>query len=85
MRVLNQGLMELRFYDQRRGVESYARLREALELATNGPVTRITGPGFTIDIRFDERGLFTAMSAQLGGKQIPPELFTVPDRSTPPE
>jgi uncharacterized protein DUF6882 len=85
MRVLNQGLMELGFHNQRHGVESYARRREGLEVATNGPVTRITGPGFTIDIRFDERGLFTAMSAQLGDKRVPPEMFTVPDRSTPTE
>ncbi len=79
-RVLQQGLTELSFHDQRRAVDSYARRRPDLDLAHDGDVTRITGPGLTVDVRFDDRNLFTAMSVQMGDGRIPPQMFTVPGR-----
>lgn len=61
-RVLQQGTAELFFHDQRRGVHSYAQ-RRGLGLAYQADQTRLTGPGFTIDMRFNERNLFVAMTA----------------------
>ncbi|TDQ00240.1 hypothetical protein EV186_102101 [Labedaea rhizosphaerae] len=71
-RVLQQGLTELRFGDQRRGVHAYGRRRDGLEVMHSGDVTRITGPdSLTIDLRFDDLNRFTAMSAHLGGSKTP--------------
>jgi hypothetical protein len=66
-RVLQQGLAELRFHDQRRGVDSYAR-RRGLTVGHEGPRTHLTGPGFTVSIEFDEHNLFTKMSVQMSQK-----------------
>jgi hypothetical protein len=79
-RVLQQGLAELSFDDQRRGVDSYAQRRDGLEVAHDGPVTHISGPDLTVDVRFDEQNLFSAMSVHMGDARVPPELFGTPDR-----
>lgn len=76
-RVLQQGLTELSFDDQRRGLVSYAR-RRGLEVANDGPVTQITGPGLTVDVRFTEQNLFSAMSVHMGDKRVPPQFFGGP-------
>ncbi|MET0235822.1 MAG: DUF6882 domain-containing protein [Kibdelosporangium sp.] len=76
-RVLQQGLMELSFHDQRRGVESYAR-RRGLDVAQNGPATRISGPDLTVDIRFDDQNRFSAMSVHMGDARVPPEVIGGP-------
>ena len=66
-RVLQQGLTELRFGNQRRGVHAYAKNRDGLEAEHSGDTTRISGPnGLTVDLRFDEQNRFSAMSATLG-------------------
>jgi hypothetical protein len=64
-RVLQQGLVELRFHDQRRGVDSYAR-RRGLAIEHAGPLTHVSGPTFSVSIEFNEHNLFTRMTAQLG-------------------
>jgi hypothetical protein len=79
-RVLQQGLSELSFNDQRRSVDSYARRRNGLDVAHNGPITHITGPGVTVDLRFDERNVFSAMSVHMGDARVPPEHFGGPAR-----
>lgn len=71
-RVLQQGLTELRFGNQRRGVHAYAKRRDGLEVEHSGDVTRITGPGsFTVDLRFDDQDRFTAMTANLSPANTP--------------
>ncbi len=67
-RVLQQGLAELRFHDQRRAVDSYAR-RRGLAIGHEGALTYLSGPGFSVNIEFNERNLFTRMTAQLGQVQ----------------
>jgi Family of unknown function (DUF6882) len=74
-RLLQQGLAELSFHDQRRGVHSYAERRDGLDLAHDGPLTHITGPGLTVDLRFGDRNLFSTMSVHMGDKRIPPQMF----------
>jgi hypothetical protein len=64
-RVLQQGLAELRFHDQRRGVDAYAR-RRGLAIGHEGPLSYLSGPGFTVSIEFNEHNLFTRMSVQMG-------------------
>lgn len=60
-RVLQQGLTELFFYDQRRGVHSYAQ-RRGLGLAYDADQTRVSGPNFHADLRFNDRNQFVAMT-----------------------
>jgi hypothetical protein len=79
-RVLQQGLTELSFYDQRHGVDSYARRRDGLEVAHDGPITHITGPDLTVDVRFNEQNLFSAMSVHTGDTRVPPQFFGGPVR-----
>jgi len=66
MRVLEQGLADLRMFDHRRAYHSYA-MRRGLGVEHNGPKMRITGPGFEVIVGFNERNLVTAMSSTLGG------------------
>ncbi|CAM3740463.1 DUF6882 domain-containing protein [Kibdelosporangium persicum] len=74
-RVLQQGLTELSFHDQRRGVDSYAR-RRGLAVTHDGPRTHIAGPGLTVDIRFTEQNLFGGMSVHMGDKRVPPQYIS---------
>jgi hypothetical protein len=77
-RVLQQGMAELSFHDQRRGVGSYAQRRDGLEVVQDGQITHITGPGLTVDVRFTERNLFSAMSVHMGDARVPPEFIPGP-------
>jgi hypothetical protein len=74
-RVLQQGLAELRFHDQRRGVDSYAR-RRGLAVTHDGPLTQIAGHGLTVEIRFNDQNLFSAMSVHMGDKRVPPQYIS---------
>nr|WP_042180055.1 DUF6882 domain-containing protein [Kibdelosporangium sp. MJ126-NF4]CEL14185.1 hypothetical protein [Kibdelosporangium sp. MJ126-NF4]CTQ88552.1 hypothetical protein [Kibdelosporangium sp. MJ126-NF4] len=64
-RVLRQGLAELTFYDQRRGIVSYAQ-RRGFGVAHSERVTRISSPAVTADIRFNEKNQHVAMSIHNG-------------------
>ncbi|MEV4319486.1 DUF6882 domain-containing protein [Actinocrispum sp. NPDC049592] len=77
-RVVQQGLTELAIHDQRRALDTYARRRPGLGIVHDGELARVTGPGLTIEVRFDDRNLFTAMSVQMGDARIPPQVFTAP-------
>jgi uncharacterized protein DUF6882 len=64
-RVLGQGLAELRLYDHRRALHAYGT-RRGLGVSHNGPQMRISGPGFTVTVRFNEQNLVVAMSSDMG-------------------
>jgi hypothetical protein len=67
-RVLQQGLAELSFGNQHRGVYAYASRRDGLEVEHTKSAAKITGPGaLTVDISFDDQDRFTAMSVHMGG------------------
>lgn len=65
LRVLEQGLADLRMYDHRRAFHAYAT-RRGLGVEHNGQKMRITGPNFEVIVGFNERNLMTAMSSTLG-------------------
>jgi hypothetical protein len=67
-RILQQGLMELRFFDQRRGFRAYA-MNRGLRLRENETQMVVEGPGFSVTIQFTENDLVSAMTANLGGAQ----------------
>jgi hypothetical protein len=62
LRVLEQGLADLRMYDHRRAFHAYA-MHRGLGVE---PKMRITGLGFNVIVEFNERNLMAAMSANLG-------------------
>ncbi|UJW29496.1 hypothetical protein L3Q67_30235 [Saccharothrix sp. AJ9571] len=65
MRVLQQGMMELRLHDHRRAVGSYA-VNRGLEVSGDDGPMWIAGPDFRIGVEFNEQNLMTKMSATLG-------------------
>ncbi|MFC4853391.1 DUF6882 domain-containing protein [Actinophytocola glycyrrhizae] len=65
-RVLQQGIAELRFHDQRRGFRSYARNR-GLRLRENETQMHIEGPAFAVTTAFDEHGRVAAMTVDMRG------------------
>ncbi len=67
-RVLQQGLVDLRLYDHRRAFHSYATNR-GLTVDHDDAQMRITGPAFTVTVRFNDQNLVTAMSANLEPEQ----------------
>ncbi len=67
-RVLQQGLVELHLNDHRRAFHAYA-LNRGLEVQHNDTQLHISGAGFSVSVQFNEQGLVTAMSADLGGTQ----------------
>ncbi|ALG10724.1 DUF6882 domain-containing protein [Kibdelosporangium phytohabitans] len=69
-RVLQQGTAELRFYNQRRGIVSYAQ-RRGYDIAHNGPVTRISCAAASANIRFDEQNRIVAMSINNESVRVP--------------
>ena len=79
-RVLQQGLTEFRLHNHRRAVESYASSRSGLDLSVEGPHSVITCPGLTIEIRFDDEGLFSLLSAKVGDQIRTPTLLEGPGR-----
>ncbi|MFI7679679.1 DUF6882 domain-containing protein [Actinophytocola sp. NPDC049390] len=64
-RVLQQGLMELRFHEHRRAVRSYARNR-GLRLQENETQMLIEGPAFTATVEFDEYHRVSNMKFTMG-------------------
>ena len=64
VRVLQQSLTDLALTDHRRAFHSYA-MRRGLGAAfsPDGSRLQITGPGFDVAVRFNERGLVVAMSS----------------------
>jgi hypothetical protein len=69
-RVLQQGVTDLRFHDQRRGFRSYA-VNRGLRLQENETQLRIEGPTFSVTANFDERNLMTAMTTDMRGATQP--------------
>jgi hypothetical protein len=67
-RVLQQGVAELRFFDQRRGFRSYATNR-GLRLQENENQMHIEGPTFSVTAGFDENNRMTAMTVNMRGAQ----------------
>jgi hypothetical protein len=65
VRVLQQSLVGLRMYDQRRAFHAYAVNRK-LGVQHNGPQMYISGPGFSVSVQFNEKNLVTNMSANMG-------------------
>jgi hypothetical protein len=64
-RVLGQALAELRLSDHRRALHAYGT-RRGLGVTHNGPQMQISGPGFTVTVRFNEQNLVVAMSSNVG-------------------
>jgi hypothetical protein len=64
-RVLQQGLMELRFNDHRRGLRAYAHNR-GLRLQENETQLHLEGPAFTATIDFDEHQRVSNMKFKMG-------------------
>jgi hypothetical protein len=78
-RVLQQGLTELSFQDQRRGVQSYGERREGLTVThIDDDIVQINGPALTVDVKFNEQNLFTTMSLHIGDKRVPPRIVEAP-------
>lgn len=69
-RVLQQGVAELRFHDQRRGFRSYA-VNRGLRLQENETQMHIEGPAFSVAAAFNERNLMTAMTVNMRGAGQP--------------
>ena len=67
-RVLQQGVAELRFHDQRRGFRSHAQNR-GLRLQENDTQLHIEGPTFTVTANFNEHNLMTAMTVNMRGAE----------------
>lgn len=67
-RVLQQGLMELRFFDQRRGFRSYA-INRGLRLQENETQMHIEGPTFSVTIGFTDKNLVKGMTVNMSGAQ----------------
>ncbi len=67
-RVLQQGLMELRFSDQRRGFRSYA-VNRGLRLRENDAQLLIECPTFSATVTFTENDLVSGMSFNMRGAQ----------------
>jgi hypothetical protein len=65
-RVLQQGLAELRFSDQRRAFRAYA-VDRGLRLRENDTQLDIEGEGFSVTVQFTGNNLVSAMSANMGG------------------
>lgn len=65
-RVLQQGLMELRFFDQRRGFRAYA-INRGLRLQENDTQMFIEGPTFSAAVEFTEDNLVSGMSFTMRG------------------
>lgn len=65
-RVLQQGVVDLRFADQRRGFRSYA-VNRGLRLLETETQMRIEGQTFTVTANFDDRNLMTAMTVDMRG------------------
>ncbi|MGB3439398.1 MAG: DUF6882 domain-containing protein [Actinophytocola sp.] len=65
-RVLQQGLAELRFTDQRRGLRSYA-VNRGLRLAEHETQMLIEGPAFLLTVEFTEHDLVKVMTMNMGG------------------
>lgn len=65
-RVLQQGLMELRFNDHRRGFRAYAHNRGLL-LQENETRMHVEGPAFTATVEFDELQRVSNMRFKMGG------------------
>jgi hypothetical protein len=65
-RVLGQGLAELRLYDHRRALHAYGT-RRGLGVVHDGSRMRLSGPDFTVAVRFNEQNLMVAMSSSMGG------------------
>ena len=67
-RVLQQGLMELRFYEHRRGFRSYA-LNRGLRVQENETQMLIEGPTFSATVSFTENNMVAGMSINMSGAQ----------------
>lgn len=65
-RVLQQGMAELRFFDQRRGFRAYA-IDRGLGLRENGTQMLMEGPAFTVAVEFTEQNLVKAMTVNMDG------------------
>jgi hypothetical protein len=65
-RVLQQGLMELRFNEHRRGFRAYA-LNRGLRLQENETQLFVEGPAFTATVHFDEHHRVSNMNFKMGG------------------
>jgi hypothetical protein len=67
MRIIEQGLAELRLTDHRRALYGYAvRRGMAAEFSDDRALLTMTGPQFTAEVEFDEHGRATHISASLG-------------------
>lgn len=65
-RVLQQGLMELRFHEQRRGIRSYV-VNRGLRLQENATQMLVEGPAFSVTVQFNENNLVASMSFNMSG------------------
>ncbi len=65
-RVLQEGVIKLRFHDQRRGFRAYA-IDRGLRLQENETQLRVEGPSFSVTLGFDEHNRVTAMTADMSG------------------
>jgi hypothetical protein len=65
-RVLQQGLMELRFQEHRRGCRSYV-LNRGLRIQENETQMYVEGPAFTANIEFDAHHRVSNMKFKMGG------------------
>ena len=65
-RVLQQGLMELRFNEHRRGCRSYV-LNRGLRMQETETEMYVEGPAFTATIEFDQYHRVTGMKFKMGG------------------
>jgi hypothetical protein len=65
-RVLQQGLMELRFQEHRRGCRSYV-LNRGLRMQENETQMYVEGPAFTATIEFDQLHRVSGMKFKMGG------------------
>lgn len=68
VRVLQQGVTDLRLEDHRRAVYCYATRRKlAMEWTTHGGAVVLRAPGLDAKVDFDEQGRVTNINSSLGG------------------